>query len=105
MHAGARELVDDSFRPVRFLDKDMMFPTNYVSLAERTGAALLPVFAVREGDRHSLIFHEPLESRGAQAVVDFAALLEQHVIQRPDLWEFWEEFRAGELLKDGGVSA
>jgi len=57
---GLRDLMDDSFRPYPFLGKTMLFPTNYVSLARRTGAALIPVFAVREGARQRIVFHPPL---------------------------------------------
>jgi phosphatidylinositol dimannoside acyltransferase len=101
--AGIRELMDDSFQPRRFLGRAMRFPTNYVSLAARTGAALLPVFAVRDGRRHRLVFHPPLAAEGEQAVRDYVALLENHVRRRPDLWEFWEEFQEGELLVNEGV--
>ena len=96
--AGRKEDMDDSFRPYPFLGRTMRFPTNYVSLAQRTGAALVPAFAVREGARHRVVIHPPLDAGGGDAVAQYVQLLETYVRKHPDLWEFWEEFEEGELL-------
>ena len=95
---GLRELMDDSFRPLPFLGKTMRFPTNYVSLARRTGASLIPVFCVRDAWRHRVVFHSPLSGDDSAIVEQYVALLEQYVRRHPHLWEFWEEFVEGELL-------
>jgi len=95
---GVPELMDSSFRPFPFLGKTMRFPVNYVSLAKRTGAALIPVFCVRTGWRHRIVFHPPLAGDDARVAEQYVSLLEQYVRQFPHLWEFWEEFTAGELL-------
>lgn len=94
--AGRKEDMDDSFKPLPFLGKTMRFPTNYVSLAQRTGAALVPCFTVRDGLMHRVELHPPLVPE--TAVQDYVKLLEDYVRRYPHLWEFWEEFEEGELL-------
>lgn len=94
--AGRKEDMDDSFVPLPFLGKTMRFPANYVSLAMRTGAALVPVFCLYEDGRHHIVLHPPLSPD--EAVRQYVALLERQVRAYPHLWEFWEEFEVGELL-------
>jgi len=96
--AGRKEDMDDSFRPFPFLGRTMLFPTNYVALARRTGAVLTPVFAIREKAHHRIVFHPPLDAETGDPVQQYVSLLERYVRQYPHLWEFWEEFQAGELL-------
>lgn len=96
--AGRKEDMDDSFRPFPFLGRKMLFPMNYVELARRTGAVLMPVFAIREKARHRIMFHPPLNAETGDPVRQYVSLLERHVRQHPHLWEFWEEFEHGELL-------
>ncbi|MDD5677971.1 MAG: lysophospholipid acyltransferase family protein [Kiritimatiellae bacterium] len=96
--AGRKENMDDSFHPFPFLGRTMLFPTNYVELARRTGAVLAPVFAIREQAHHRIVFFPPLDTETGDPVRQYIALLERHVRQYPHLWEFWEEFEEGELL-------
>lgn len=100
--AGIKALMDDSYRPFPFLGKTMLFPTNAVSLAQRTGACLIPVFAVRDQQRHTIMFEPPLqiaEIPAEQAMQEFIAVLDRYIRRYPAEWEFWEHFEEGFLLK------
>lgn len=96
--AGRKEDMDNSFLPFSFLGRTMRFPTNYATLARRTGAVLVPVFAIREKTRHRIVFNPPLDTENGDPVRQYVALLERNVRRHPHLWEFWEEFEEGELL-------
>jgi len=95
---GQKQLMDASFLPFPFMGKTMFFPANYVSLARRTGATLLPCFILREGHRHRIVFHSPVVGEGEDAVRQYVSLLEQYVRRYPCFWEFWEELEEGQLL-------
>jgi len=98
---GLRRHMDMSYQPFGFLGKKMLFPTNAGSLAERTGAAIVPVFVVREKSRHRIVFEpalntDPVDS--AEPASEYVKVLEKYVSEYPCLWEFWEEFDDSNLL-------
>lgn len=99
--SGLRNRMDRSFAPFDFFGKRMLFPTNPVSLAMRTGAAMVPVFVVREGSRHKIIIEPSIPLEGVskeEGVKAYIAVLEKYVRRYPALWEFWEEFDEDNLL-------
>lgn len=101
---GLRVHMDKSYKPYSFLDKKMLFPTNSVMMAQRTGACLIPVFVIREKVGHRIVFEPPIETAqqdGADPLGDYVSILEKYIRQYPELWEFWEEFDE-ENLVDGG---
>jgi lauroyl/myristoyl acyltransferase len=81
---------------VRFLNGTLRLATGPVHLAYSTGAALLPVFAVRAADgayEVTLGPALPVEKDGAPAyaaaVRAYAAMLEPFVRRYPDQWNGW----------------
>lgn len=97
---GIRHLMDDSYIPLSFLGRTMMFPANIAGLAKRTEAGIIPVFAVRDGAHHVIRFMPTLrQDASVESLVEaYANELEKIVREHPDQWEFWEEFDAGVLL-------
>lgn len=83
---------------VPFFGREALLPSAHVALALRTGAALVPGFAVREGDRLRA-FIEPeiaLERTGGrdadlrEGVARWAAVLEPYVRRAPEQWAVFE---------------
>lgn len=98
---GLKEHMDESHAPFEFLGQRMLFPAKLASLACRTGASAVPVFSIREGPRHAIVFEPPLTTEGRsedEVVRQYVAVLEKYVRRYPELWEFWEEFEEGWLL-------
>lgn len=98
---GLRRHMDMTYSPFEFFRKKMLFPTNAAVLAERTGALIIPVFAIREKTRHRIVFKPPLKchnGNNAELIKEYVQLLEKYVRQYPFLWEFWEEFDEDNLL-------
>ena len=85
---------------VPFFGRDALLPSAHVALALRTGAALLPAFARRDGPRVLAQILPELELRRTgdrdadvrDGVARFAALLEAHVRQSPEQWSVFEPF-------------
>lgn len=84
---------------VGFLDHRIHLATGPVSLARRTGAALLPAFTARVGDgRFRTVVETPLDAAAGadaktairSALEDYAGRLETHVLRWPDqfLWRY-----------------
>lgn len=97
--SGLVSLIDKSYRPFDFLGSRMLFPTGAGAMAKRTGAVLLPVFVVREGVQHRIVFEPPIPvDDPLQMVESYVRVLERYVKHYPHLWEFWEEFSEGHLL-------
>lgn len=76
-----------------FLGRKTTVPTGAFELAQRTGAAVVPVFFVRgEGSRYDLIAEEPIEcGREGAAAIETAArkyiqILESYIEKYPDQW-------------------
>lgn len=99
---GIKAHMKNGYRDIPFLGKEMLFPTGGYAMAKRTGAALLPVFAVRERHRHKIIIEPPIDTSTGEhgAMKQYVSAFERYVRRRPDLWEFWEEFEQSILLKN-----
>lgn len=89
-----RDVLGDG-QPLPFFGREATFQEGPVMLAARTGAVILPIFALREGlDRSTVLIEEPVplvyDDRGAvdtqatlRAVV---AVLERVIAAHPDQW-------------------
>ncbi len=80
-----------------FFDDHMMVATGAPDLAHRSGAALLPVFTVRRGNRFIVTVEDPLvvdpaidrSAATAAATAEYAKRLEPHVAAHPGQWAEW----------------
>jgi len=83
---------------VTFFGREALLPSAHVALALRSGAALVPAFARREGDRYVADLRPPIElertgdqsedvRRGVQA---FARTLEREILRAPEEWSVFE---------------
>jgi len=85
---------------VPFFGRDALLPSAHVALALRTGAALFPAFARRDGPRVLAQILPELELRRSgdrdadvrDGVAAFARLLEEHVRRAPEQWSVFEPF-------------
>ena len=85
---------------VPFFGRDALLPSAHVALALRTGAALLPAFARRDGSRVLAQILPELELRRTgdrdadvrDGVAAFARLLEAHIRRAPEQWSVFEPF-------------
>jgi lauroyl/myristoyl acyltransferase len=85
---------------VPFFGRETLVPSAHVVLAMRTGAALVPAFAWREGSELHARIEDPLEmpetgdreSDIREGVRRFAAVLESYVRRYPDQWTVFERF-------------
>jgi KDO2-lipid IV(A) lauroyltransferase len=83
-----------------FFGREALLPSAHVALALRTGAALVPAFARRDGPRLLAQILPELELRRSgdrdadvrAGVAAFARLLEDHVRQAPEQWSVFEPF-------------
>ncbi len=83
---------------VPFFGQDALLPSAHVALALRTGAALVPAFAGRDGDTLTADFEPPLEltrtgDRDAdvrEGVRRWASVLERYVQRAPEQWTVFE---------------
>jgi KDO2-lipid IV(A) lauroyltransferase len=100
--SGVPEHITKSHPVVDFLGRKMFMPTGPVTLARRTGAALVPAFVFRHGHRHRVVIEPavavPAEAPEADGVAQLARTIERVVRTAPELWEFWEEFEEGHLI-------
>jgi KDO2-lipid IV(A) lauroyltransferase len=100
---GIPKHMKKGYEPFNFFNKKMLFPTNIATLSKRTGASVLPVFVVREGNiKHKMIIEPPINTNGSDdnPVKTFIGSLEKYIRQYPHLWEFWEEFEEETLIVD-----
>ena len=98
---GLKKHMDMTYSLFDFLGKKMFFPTNAAALAERTGSMIIPVFVIREKNKHRIKFMPSLKCYNgniAECIEEYVQLLEKHVREDPSLWEFWEEFDEDNLL-------
>ena len=98
---GLPEHMDKGYAPFSFLGKRVLFPSNILSLAKRTGASVVPIFVIREGIRHKIVIEPAIEVKSKSiedAFKEFVKILERYVLKYPFLWEFWEEFEEGNLI-------
>lgn len=93
--------------PVSFLSKTVVFPEGPASLAQKTGALLLPAFTVPvDRSRYKTIIEPPLnllsngyvEKDVRKNTQAFANVLEKYVKRYPYHWHFWDEFEKGRLI-------
>jgi len=83
---------------VPFFGRPALLPSAHVALALRTGAALLPAFAHREGSVLRAVFEPELELRRSgdreadirDGVRQWAAALEPHIRVAPEQWSVFE---------------
>lgn len=94
--SGIRELMDASYQPYIFFGKKMLFPTGAKTLSNRTGATIIPVFVIREGARHSIVFEKPIRYKQSiqenDPIQTYCQELEKKIRSYPHMWDFWEEF-------------
>ena len=77
-------------RAIRFFDGEVSIAAGAPKLAALSGAALLPVFPVRNAAGGFTVFVEPaLDVRGDGALRRYAALLEKYVLTYPAQWLGW----------------
>lgn len=100
---GVRKFMQRGYQPFTLLGQSMLMPVTWPGLVEKTGAAVLPAFAVRAGHRQRVVIEEELapSQGGMDLVAAYARVLERRLRDRPDLWEFWEEFDRHTLLAEG----
>ena len=85
---------------VPFFGREALLPSAHVALALRTGAALIPAFARRDGQRILAQILPELELRRTgdresdvrDGVAAFAQLLEDHIRRAPEQWSVFEPF-------------
>jgi Kdo2-lipid IVA lauroyltransferase/acyltransferase len=83
---------------VPFCGRQALVPSAHVALALRTGAALVPAFAWREGAVLHASIEEPLDLEGTgdresdirEGVRRFVAMLERYVRRYPDQWTVFD---------------
>jgi Kdo2-lipid IVA lauroyltransferase/acyltransferase len=93
-------LVDQAVMPhegclIEFLGKKAWASKTPVLLARKTGVAIVPVFAHREGERHVVELHPPIQFTGDSSEEGLAAdvklysrAIEQFIIEHPTDW-YW----------------
>jgi KDO2-lipid IV(A) lauroyltransferase len=87
------------FVPVSFLGATRGFATGAVSLAEMTGAPLIPVFCFRENGGTRLVLEAPVDIApgpdGAEPAIraaqHYVGLLGAYVRRFPDQWHWWHD--------------
>ena len=95
---------DGSSNTVRidFFGQPVELPVGAAYLSLATGAPVIPVFVVLEGDRYATLMDEPIYLRGghgrntdavASGMKELAAVFERYIRRYPDQWytfyEFW----------------
>ncbi len=74
-----------------FLGRKVPFTTGAKAFADKTGAIVLPMFTVTDGDVYKTVIHPALSDDG-RMISGFAAIMESYVKKYPHLWHFWDEF-------------
>lgn len=92
---------------LNFFNHSYPFPSGPISLALKTGAAILPMFIFKEGfSRYRIMIGETLtltrdqhSNSGLQEGMEkFGKLLENNIRKYPCHWRFWDEFSANASL-------
>ena len=84
---------------VKYFDRNVTLPRGPAALAMKTGAALLPAFAIRTSRRHiTIMIEDDVVAAAADerdATQRVAGVVEKYVKQYPDQWcmfrPFWED--------------
>lgn len=83
--------------PVRFMGRDLAMPPGAAVLAQRSGAAILPMFIIRRpDDSHQVFIEPPLEARKDESSQDMvlsfcqeaARIMESYIRRYPAQW-YW----------------
>lgn len=86
---------------INFMGEETTLPFGAVSLAQRTGAALVPIFSVRTGNNNTLIYIEPplnlindhdREESLRANVTQLASIMEKYICKYPEQWAILEPF-------------
>ena len=91
--AGGNKFIG-KFAVENFLGNEIKFTLGSKIIAEKTGACVLPLFTVQEGDTYITHIYESLNPDGSceNIISDFSRIFESHVTNYPSLWHFWDEF-------------
>jgi lauroyl/myristoyl acyltransferase len=93
---------------LKFLGEDTTLPYGAVSLAQRTGAALIPIFSIRNPhDLTSIYIESPLElvdhdNRKESLRINMeklAVIMEKYIRRYPEQWAIIEPFRQGDKAR------
>jgi lauroyl/myristoyl acyltransferase len=94
-----------------FFDAQAQFAVGAPSLAWKTGAALLPVYAVREAaERYRIVIDEPIvvsrdldrKEYVKRATEEFSTRMQAAIVRHPGSWSEWGRFWArGAIYEDG----
>ncbi len=97
--------------PVKFMGRTGAFPTGMVSLARVSGAPLLPMFCVSEGDgKKRLIIEQPIsigktmmdrEQELEYGISRFLAVLETYIRRYPEQYKKWHMLDREDLFLSG----
>jgi len=84
------------FTYVDFFNVKLKVPLGPVLMAAKSGAGIVPSFAIRRGDNvHHFVFKAPIyvesEDEGAlkKAIREYISYLEHYISQHPDRWTYW----------------
>lgn len=101
---GVKKYMGKGYKRFEFLGRQMRFPTGAVALAKWTGAAMLPVFDLRDRFRHTIVIERPIDPKLSHddMLRHYIRYLERYVRRDPPLWEFWEEFDRDTLIDSEG---
>ncbi len=94
----------DAAPPVRLFDRTISLPAGPATMALRTGAALIPLFARADSDRTRIVFDRPLLEPATQrdrsragaaesALRQWATRFEDFVRTDPQCWFLWADKR------------
>jgi len=83
---------------VPFFGRPALLPSAHIALALRTGAALIPAFAHRDGEVYRAVFEEELvlarsgdrDADVREGVRRWAEVLEPHIAVAPEQWSVFE---------------
>lgn len=101
----------ERFPLFEFMGHRIPFPTGSAALALKSGAALIPVFTIRDGpSRYKTVIEDEilLSAEGSSdknniyndSVISFINLFAEYIKKYPCHWAFWDEFRPGWLIKE-----
>jgi len=93
---GDRDFSKTGGMVVNFFGKKAIFPEGPAALALRTGAMILPIFAVRNADdSFTLKCEEPIDAKGKEitALIDeYKITIENYIRQYPEQWYMFRRF-------------
>lgn len=101
----------ERFPLFEFVGHRIHFPTGAAALALKSGAALIPIFTVRDGfSQYKTVIEDeillPAENSSNKndiynhSVRSFINLFTEYIKKYPCHWAFWDEFKPGWLIKE-----